>query len=250
MTYFARKGYSGLRSYVELLRDLPDDVSEIPDAQRIAADLATTLTAEMRLDPLFGGAGTPVDPGVLLTPADGKRARVSVISFVGLQTLERQQSFVNQLQLGLFTWIKKNPAGDRPLDGLLVMDEAQTLAPSNRVTTCSKSTIMLVTQARKYGLGLVFGTQGPKDLDNHIPSNAATQFFGRLGAGAPLDAAREIARSKGSSATDFASLPAGTFYVSAEGAGFAKIRTPLCLSHHAKSALTPEEVTARARGET
>lgn len=248
MMYFASKGYSGLRSYVELLRDLPEDVSEMPDAQKIAADMAKTLTAEMLLDPLFGGAGTPVDPGVLLTPAGGKRARVSVISFVGLSSQQQQQSFVNQLQLGLFTWLKKNPAVDRPLGGLLVMDEAQMLAPSNKVTTCSKSTIMLVTQARKYGLGLVFGTQGPKDLDNHIPSNAATQFFGRLGAGAPVDAAREIAKSKGSTATDFADLKAGTFYVSAEAEGFTKVSTPLCLSHHARSALTPEEVTARARG--
>ena len=103
-----------------------------------------------------------------------------------------------------------------------------------------------MTQARKYGFGLVFGTQGPKDLDNHIPSNAATQFFGRLSAGAPVEAAREIAQGKGSSARDFASLGTGTFYLSAEADGFRKVRTPLCLSHHA-SALTAEEVTARAR---
>jgi hypothetical protein len=35
-------------------------------------------------DPPFGGEGTPLDPGALLTPVPGKRARVSVISFVGL----------------------------------------------------------------------------------------------------------------------------------------------------------------------
>jgi hypothetical protein len=38
----------------------------------------------MIVDPLFGGAGTPLDPGTLLTPAPVKRARASVISFVGL----------------------------------------------------------------------------------------------------------------------------------------------------------------------
>ena len=60
-------------------------------------------------DPLFGGAGTPADPGVLLTPPPGKRARISVISFVGLPADEQRQSFVNQLQMALFAWIKKQP---------------------------------------------------------------------------------------------------------------------------------------------
>jgi hypothetical protein len=41
-------------------------------------------------DPLFGGSGTPMDPGVLLTPPEGKRARVSVISFVGLPAEEQR----------------------------------------------------------------------------------------------------------------------------------------------------------------
>jgi hypothetical protein len=40
------------------------------------------------------------------------------------------------VQLALFAWIKRNPAGDRRLDGLFVMDEAQTLAPSGAMTAC------------------------------------------------------------------------------------------------------------------
>jgi hypothetical protein len=246
MTHFARKGHSGLRSYVAMLAALPDDASDLPDAGKAAADMAKTLSAAMVLDPLFGGAGTPVDPGILLTPAPGKRARVSIINFVGLLSEEQRQSFVNQLQLGLFTWLKQHPAPDGHLGGLLVMDEAQTFAPSKKATTCSRSTIMLVTQARKYGLGLVFGTQGPKDLDNHIPSNAATQFFGRLSAGAPVDAAKAIAQGKGSPANDFASLGTGTFYISAEADGFRKMQTAMCLTYHA-GALTADEITSRAR---
>ncbi len=39
------------------------------------------------------------------------------------------QSFVNQLQMALLSWIKRNPARDRPLGGLFIMDEAQDLAP-------------------------------------------------------------------------------------------------------------------------
>jgi hypothetical protein len=43
-------------------------------------------------------------------------------------------------------------------------------------------------------------------------------------------------------------LPAGEFYVAAEGSGFRRIRTPMCLSHHPRSPLTEEEVITRAAG--
>ena len=59
-----------------------------------------------------------------------------------------------------------------------VMDEAQTLAPSGPMTPCTQSTLALVAQARKYGLGLILATQAPKALHNRIPGNAKTQFLG------------------------------------------------------------------------
>jgi DNA helicase HerA-like ATPase len=197
-------------------------------------------------DPLFGGEGEPVDPGRLLTPAAGKRARVSVISFVGLQGDSERQSFVNQLQMALFAWIKKNPAGDLPLGGLFVMDEAQTFAPSGAMTACTRSTLALASQARKYGLGLVFATQAPKGLHNRVPGNAATQFYGLLNADVQIEAAKAMARVKGGSADDIGSLRSGQFYVASEGARFTKVRTPLCLTHHPRAPLTTEEVIARA----
>jgi DNA helicase HerA-like ATPase len=208
--------------------------------------MSETLSAVRINDPLFGGGGTAMDPGVLLTPCDGKRARVSVISFVGLHSPDQQQAFVNQLQTALFAWIKRHPAGDRPLGGLLVMDEAQNFAPSSGNTPCTESTLQLVSQARKYGLGMIFATQAPKGLHNRIPGNATTQFFGQLGAQVQIAAAREVAQAKGSSMTDIGALSRGEFYTAGEGTGFEKIKTPLCLSHHPSSPLTPEEVIERA----
>ena len=46
------------------------------------------------------------------------------------------------------------------------MDEAQDLAPSVRTTACTVSTLRLVSQARKYGLGLLFATQSPRGPHN------------------------------------------------------------------------------------
>jgi hypothetical protein len=141
LLWYARNGNTGLRGFADLLSDLPPGMSQFAKGIRLAHDAGETLKAAMVNDPLFGGEGTPVDPGVLLTPAHGKRARVSVISFVGLSSDEQKQSFVNQLQMALFAWIKRNPAGDRPLGGLFVMDEAQTLAPSAGHTPCTASSI-------------------------------------------------------------------------------------------------------------
>lgn len=246
LDYFARAGGSDLHAFLELLAQLPDGVSGLDRAERIASDMAQNLTAGTVIDPLFGGDGTPADPGMLLTPAPGKRARISVVSLVGLPGDGQRQSFVNQLQLALFAWVKRNPAGDRPLGGLLVMDEAQTFAPSGAMTPCTQSTLALASQARKFGLGLVFATQAPKALHNRIPGNAATQFFGFLNAPSQIAAAQEVARAKGSAVLDISRLGAGQFYVAAEGAGFVKVRTPLCLSHHPRSPLTVEEVLTRA----
>lgn len=246
VVHFGRYRSGGLGGLIDLLADFPEDLSRIGGATKIADGLAQVLRAAVVTDPLFGGEGTPVDPARLLTPADGKRARVSVISFVGLQGEAERQSFVNQLQMALFAWIKRNPAGDRPLGGLFVMDEAQTFAPSGAMTACTRSTLALASQARKYGLGLVFATQAPKGLHNGIPGNAATQFYGLLNADVQIEAAKAMARVKGGSVDDIGSLRSGQFYVAPEGAAFTKVRTPLCLTHHPRAPLTTEEVIARA----
>ncbi|MCE6998593.1 DUF87 domain-containing protein [Saccharothrix sp. S26] len=247
LTSFARSGGAGLKSFLEYLSDLPEEVTRLANATAIASDVAQTLLAAMINDPLFGGSGVPLDPSVLLTPAPGKRARISIISMIGLPNDDQRRSFVNQLQMAMFAWIKANPAGDRPLGGLFVMDEAQTLAPSGVMTACTTSTLALASQARKYGLGLVFATQAPKGIHNQIVGNAATQYFGFINSPAQVAAAKEMAAAKSSTVLDISRLSAGEFYAVAEGRPFQKVRSPMCLSHHPPSALTPEEVLVRAR---
>ena len=247
LRYYAKSGASELNGFVDLLDELPEGITSLRNADATAAVLAQRLRVAQINDPLFAGEGEPVDPGILLTPPPGKRARVSVISMVGLPELTQRQSFVNQLQMALFSWIKKHPAKDRPLSGLLVMDEAQDLVPSGKLTACSESTRRLVSQARKYGLGLLFATQAPKALHNQIPGNAATQFYGRLSSPVQIGAAREVAKAKGGDVPDIARLTRGQFYVGTDGTKFIKTATPMCLTYHPPAPLTEEEVIARAR---
>jgi hypothetical protein len=246
LEFFGRLNGSDLDDFVSLLGDLPEEASNLSRATVVAYGLAERLRVVRVNDPLFGGLGQAADPGALLTPPAGKRARVSVISLIGLPDIEQRQGFVNQLQMALFSWIKRNPARERPLGGLFVMDEAQDLAPSSGTTACTVSTLRLVAQARKYGLGLLFATQAPRGLHNWIPANCTTQLFGLLNSLAQIGAARELAKTKGGDIPDIGNLSAGHFYLATEGSAFRQIRTPMCLSHHS-SPLTEEEVIGRAR---
>lgn len=243
---FVRAGGSDLSAFLGYLDALPDGVSRLNDAGKLASEMAQTLIAATVNDPLFGGSGEAVDPGALLSPSPGKRARISIISFVGLPNDDQKQGFVSQLEMALFSWVKKNPAGERPLGGLLVIDEAQNFVPSGRAVASSRPTMALVSQARKYGLGLLFATQAPKGLHNHIAGNASTQIFGFLNAPVQIDAAEEIAKAKGGSVTGIGKLSRGTFFIATEERPFAKTDTPMCLSHHPKSPLDPTEVVALA----
>ena len=247
MAAFGRRGGGSLESYIGMLSELPDDASNLADAAKLGIELAENLKASMALDSAFGGDGSPADPGYLLTPSPGYRARVSVINLAGLGSDDRRANFVNQLQMALFAWIKKHPATDRPLGGLLVMDEAQNFAPAVGMTAAKQSTSALASQARKYGLGLIFATQSPTGIDNKISANSSTQIFGLLNHPTQIERAKELAANKGSPIPDIGRLPTGTFYVASEGGRFVKTATPLCLTYHPSSPPTEDEVVELAR---
>ncbi|MQM28863.1 helicase HerA domain-containing protein [Glycomyces albidus] len=249
LMHYARNGGDGLEGFLQLLADFPDDVVNLSKATEIAHKVAETLRASQINDPLFGGDGAPLDPGELLKPSRGKRARVSVVSLIGLPDAAQRQGFVNQLQMGLFAWIKRHPAGDRPLGGLFVMDEAQTFAPSGAMTPCTGSTLALASQARKYGLGLVFATQAPRGVHNQVVGNCATQFVGFLNHPTQVAAVKDMVDAKQAKDLQVTELVAGDFYLKTEGRPHRRVTTPMCLSHHPKSALTPEEVVSLARRE-
>ncbi|MCS3778523.1 helicase HerA domain-containing protein [Tsukamurella ocularis] len=240
-------GRADIRAFAEFLGAWNSTRSSLGSADKLAPELAANLQAALINNPLLGGRGEAVDPGTLLTPAGGKAARISVISLIGLPDETQRQTFVAQLQLALFSWIKRHPAGDRPLGWLLVMDEAQQIAPSGAVKPSTESTLLLASQARKYGLGLVFATQAPKGLHDKIVGNSATHFYGKLNAPVQIQAAKDLAAARGGRLDGIGGLGAGDFYLGA-GAATVRLHSPMCLSHHAASPPTEDEVLAIARG--
>ena len=202
---FARAGGGGLDQLIDMLSDLPDDVSTIDDAPKLASAIANQLRAAIATNPLLQSRGSALDPAVLFQAAAGK-TRISVLNLSGLGSDEARQSFVNQLQMSLFTWIKRNPS---PTGRLYVLDEAQNFAPSQKMTPCKESTVSLAAQARKYGLGMIFATQTPKGIDNKIISNCTTHFYGRMSSPATIEATRELMTAKGGSGEDIGRLSSG-----------------------------------------
>jgi DNA helicase HerA-like ATPase len=229
---------------IALLAELPDGISEDSNAQKLGGEIADQFRAAIAVNPLLRSTGQTPDPSILFEAPSG-RTRISVINLSGLASEEARNSFVNRLQMSLFTFIKRRPS---VTGRLYVVDEAQNFVPSASGTACKASALSLVAQARKYGLGMIFATQTPKGIDNKIVSNCTTHVYGRMSAPATIDAIRELMAAKGGAADDVGKLSRGEFYFSTEGSPRPiKVRTPLCLSWHPPNPPPADEVIQKAR---
>lgn len=244
LRHFANSGGGEVARFMALLADLPDGLSPIGKADKLAAGMADQLHAAVATNPLLRTDGPLLDPKLLFF-GNSDRVRISVVNLSGLTSDAAKEDFINRLQMTLFSWIKKHPS---PTGLLYVIDEAQTFLPSQKPVLSLGSGVKLVAQARKYGLGMIVVTQAPRGIHNQVVSNCTTQFFGRQNAPATIGAAQEIIAASGGRADDIGKLKTGEFYFATEGSGKpGKVRTPICLSYHPPNPPTPDEVIARAK---
>jgi hypothetical protein len=248
LEYFARQyGMRGLPSFVELLEDLPMEAGAgISQAHKLAGQMADSLKAQIQIDVLLKQSGSALDPAELFGLQNPtSKTRISVISLVGLPASEQRNQFLNRLAMTLFSWIKKHP---KTIRGLLVLDEAGDFVPSGKSTACKNSLIRLVSQARKYGLGMVFATQAPKSIDHTIITNCATQFYGRAASPAAIDVIQGQIRQRGGNGADVSRLGPGIFYAHTENLKAPiKLSIPNCLSYHPPTPPTDDEILNQAR---
>ena len=253
LRFLAKNGGGGLPDLMGLLADLPPAAGPgVDKQQKMAAEMADQIKSAIQVNPLLCGSGTPLDPAVLFGDArPSEKVRVSVINFAGLQGIESQRQFLNQLAMTLFSWIKKNPnPAGRVLRGLLVLDEAKDFVPSVGQTACKGSLMRLAAQARKYRLGVVFATQNPKEIENTIIGNCSTNFFGKANSPEAIDVVQEQIKLRGGSGHDIPALAKGTFYVYNADARMQapeKVRIPMCLSRHGPGPLEAKEIVERAQ---
>ena len=122
-------------------------------------------------------AGPPLDIGSMLFTPQGA-PRCAIITTAHLSDDERQ--FVTSLVLSkLVTWMRRQ-SGTTDLRAMLYMDEVAGYLPPTANPPTKKPIMLLMKQARAFGVGVVLSTQNPVDIDYKAISNAGTWMIGRL----------------------------------------------------------------------
>ena len=121
--------------------------------------------------------GVPLDARQLFYTAAGQ-PRVSVMSIAHLSDTERM-FFVTMLLSEIINWMRSQP-GTGSLRAILYMDEIFGYMPPTANPPSKMLLLLLLKQARAFGLGIVLSTQNPVDLDYKGLSNTGTWFIGRL----------------------------------------------------------------------
>jgi len=121
--------------------------------------------------------GDPIDIQKMLFGPDGK-PRCAVVTTAHLSD-EQRQSATSLVLAKLVTWMRRQ-SGTTDLRALLYMDEVAGYLPPTANPPTKKPIMLLMKQARAFGLGVVLSTQNPVDVDYKAISNAGTWMIGRL----------------------------------------------------------------------
>lgn len=121
--------------------------------------------------------GEPLDIARLLRTPEGK-PRLAVLSIAHLSDAERM-FFLTTLLEEVIAWMRRQP-GTPSLRALLYIDEIFGYLPPVANPPSKGPLLLLLKQARAFGLGLLVATQNPADLDYKALSNCGTWFIGRL----------------------------------------------------------------------
>lgn len=106
---------------------------------------------------------------------------VSVLDLRNIQSEQEKHLFVEMVLQQLFQWLIKQGSA-QTLRYLLYFDEIAGYCPPVREPPSKKLLLLLIKQARAFGLGLLLASQNAVDLDYKVISNANVRFIGRLGA--------------------------------------------------------------------
>lgn len=129
--------------------------------------------------PAFSGwtKGDPLQiENILYTPK--AKPKIAIFSIAHLSEPERM-FFVTMLLSRLVNWMRRQE-GSSGLRCLLYMDEIFGYFPPLGNPPSKRPMLMLLKQARAFGVGVVLATQNPVDLDYKGLSNIGTWFIGRL----------------------------------------------------------------------
>ena len=121
--------------------------------------------------------GQPLDIDAMLRSPDGKPS-AAIITVAHLSDQERQ-FVVSMILSKLVTWMRRQ-SGTTDLRAMLYMDEVAGYLPPTAMPPTKKPIMLLMKQARAFGVGVVLSTQNPVDIDYKAITNAGTWMVGKL----------------------------------------------------------------------
>ncbi|MGD9095485.1 MAG: DUF87 domain-containing protein [Chromatiales bacterium] len=121
--------------------------------------------------------GETLDIQRMLYDEEGN-ARIAIFSIAHLSDAERM-FFVTLLLNRYIAWMRRQ-SGSGSLKTLLYMDEIFGFFPPVGNPPSKQPMLLLLKQARAFGVGIILSTQNPVDLDYKGLSNIGTWFIGRL----------------------------------------------------------------------
>ena len=126
--------------------------------------------------------GCPIDVNELFGlyvggPTDNGKARLSIIYLNTLTSQEDKEIFIALLCSAMYQWMLTL---DSQLWGCLLIDEIAQYLPPVRNPASKKGLMLLLRQARKYGLCCLLGTQSPGDIDYKALGQIGTVAIGRI----------------------------------------------------------------------
>jgi hypothetical protein len=111
-------------------------------------------------------------------PADNGKARLSIIYLNTLTSQEDKEIFVSLLCSAMYQWMLTLDGSK--LWGLLYMDEVAPYLPPVKNPPSKQGLMLLLRQARKYGLCCLLATQSPGDIDYKALGQVGTMALGRI----------------------------------------------------------------------
>ncbi|MFB0534326.1 MAG: helicase HerA-like domain-containing protein [Anaerolineae bacterium] len=254
------EGETGLKALVELVMAPPferigvmnvDDYVSASDRHSLAKTINHILIGAEQL----WDQGIPLDIDLwLLRYGKEERTPIFVVSMADLTSFEDQNFVVSRIAYAVYEWMRTKGGADRPRL-LFYVDEIgggggkTAFFPVHPYNPPSKPPLMLLLkQARSFGVSCVFATQNPGDVDYKGLSNCGTWMIGKL----PTERDREkvfqglgdaeltgIDLTKKRLGQLIASLETGEFIVKTKRGDVEHIRERWLMSYH-RTLTSPE----------
>jgi hypothetical protein len=207
-----------------VVEQLPGDASKLAEGY-IKSSLRQKLGMLLRAS-LEGMRGRLLTHGVqlnierLIQPRNGKTP-VNIFYLNALPSVELKQFFIAVLVNQIYQWMLTQTGSGEvvPLRLILYIDEAAPFVPSGMSKPAAKRALQpLITQSRKYGVGIFLSTQTPGSMDGYMLGQANTIVTGQLQTDLDLRRVDEIVEAMMKEAAEtilqkIRLLPAGNFFL-------------------------------------